>query len=123
MATYKIPCIHCGEMVERDAHNCPRCSSRSPFGYHCPACLKPIARGHAVCSGCGRLLTAVCPYCKGQTFVGSEKCDNCGQTLMIHCENKRCGERQFFENQKCTVCGKSIKKAMKQLKVIKNERR
>jgi RNA polymerase subunit RPABC4/transcription elongation factor Spt4 len=115
MATYKVPCIHCGEMVERDAHNCPKCGSRSPFGYHCPTCLKPIKRGNAVCSGCGRPLATTCPYCNGQTFVGGERCDACGQTLMIRCESKRCGELQFFENTKCTVCGKPIKKAAKQI--------
>jgi predicted nucleic acid-binding Zn ribbon protein len=97
-------------MVERDAHNCPKCASRSPFGYHCPTCLKPIERGNAVCSGCGRPLVTTCPFCGGQTFVGCERCDACGQTLMIRCESKRCGELQFFENAKCTVCGKPIKK-------------
>jgi len=119
MATYKVPCIHCGGMVERDARNCPLCGSRSPFGYHCPSCLKLIERSHAVCSGCGRPLATMCPYCGGLTFVGSERCDNCGQTLMIRCENNRCSELQFFENLKCTVCGKPIKKAEKQIKTIK----
>jgi predicted RNA-binding Zn-ribbon protein involved in translation (DUF1610 family) len=60
-----------------------------------------------------------CPYCGGQTFVGSERCDACGQTLMIRCESKRCAELQFFENQKCTACGKPIKKASKQIEQIK----
>jgi RNA polymerase subunit RPABC4/transcription elongation factor Spt4 len=120
MATYKVPCIHCNEMLERDAHYCPRCGSRSPFGYHCPSCLKPIARGYAICSSCGRALVTTCPYCNGPTFVGSERCDTCGQTLMIRCESKRCGELQFFENKKCTACGKPIKKAAKQIEAIKN---
>jgi hypothetical protein len=57
----------------------------------------------------------VCPFCNGQTFVGSEICDVCGKSLMIFCENNRCREPQFFENLKCTVCGKAIKKAYKQL--------
>jgi hypothetical protein len=61
-----------------------------------------------------------CPYCNGQTFVGGERCDACGQTLMIRCESKRCGELQFFQNAKCTVCGKPIKKAAKQIETIKN---
>ncbi|MDR2562116.1 MAG: zinc-ribbon domain-containing protein, partial [Holophagales bacterium] len=56
MATYKQPCVHCGEMIERDSRLCSKCGSRSPFGFQCPACFKPIARGNAVCSGCGRPL-------------------------------------------------------------------
>ena len=120
MATYKQPCIHCGEFIERDSRLCPKCGSRSPFGHGCPNCLKPIERGNAVCAGCGRTLTTVCPFCNGQTFAGSGKCDACGKSLMILCENKRCGELQFFENTKCTVCGKPIKKAKKQIaKMIK----
>jgi hypothetical protein len=31
--------------------------------------------------------------------------------LMMRCTNARCGEMQFFENEKCTVCGKNIKKS------------
>jgi RNA polymerase subunit RPABC4/transcription elongation factor Spt4 len=120
MATYKVPCIHCGAMVEREAHNCPKCGSRSPFGYHCPSCLKPIVRGDSVCSGCGRPLMTSCPYCGRQTFRGCERCDYCGETLMIRCESKRCGELQFFENTKCTVCGKPIKKAAKQIEAVKS---
>jgi hypothetical protein len=61
-----------------------------------------------------------CPYCGKQTFVGAEKCDFCGMTMFIQCENKRCGEPQFFENEKCTVCGKAIKKAEKQINIIRN---
>ena len=119
MATYKQPCIHCKEMIERDSRFCPRCASRSPFGFQCPTCFKPIERGYAVCSGCGRKLNITCPVCGGQTFVGSEKCDACGKLLMIRCENKRCGELQFFENSRCTACGKAIKNAMKQIEEIR----
>ena len=115
MATYKQPCIHCGEMIGRDSRVCSRCTSRSPFGYHCPNCLKEIERGNLVCAGCGRSLITVCPFCGGQTFAGSERCDVCGRPVMILCENKRCGQVQFFENTKCTVCGKKIKKAQKQI--------
>ena len=110
MATYKQPCIRCGEMIERDGHYCPKCGSRSPFGYHCPTCLKPIVRGDAICSGCDRALTVKCPFCSGSLFAGDEKCGSCGKSILIKCENKRCGELQFFENTKCTVCGKKIKK-------------
>jgi hypothetical protein len=61
-----------------------------------------------------------CPYCGGRTFVGAERCDACGQTLLIRCESKRCGQFQFFENIKCTVCGKPIKKAARQIEAIRN---
>jgi hypothetical protein len=105
-------------MVDGNAHVCPKCGSRSPFGYHCPACLKPIERGNMLCASCGRQLMTVCPYCGGRTFVGAEKCDACSQTLLIRCENKRCGELQFFENPQCTVCGKKIRKAQKQIAKI-----
>jgi len=40
---------------------------------------------------------------------GSDKCEKCGANLMINCANSRCGESQFFENIKCTACGKKIK--------------
>lgn len=119
MATYKQPCIHCGQMIERDSRFCTKCASRSPFEYHCPDCLKEIKRGNSVCAGCGRSLTSVCPICGGQTFIGSEKCDACGKSVMIHCENNKCGQLQFFENTKCNICGKPIKKARKQIKTIK----
>jgi RNA polymerase subunit RPABC4/transcription elongation factor Spt4 len=109
VATYKQPCVHCGAFLERDSRLCPHCHSRSPFGYHCPACHRPIAKGQAVCSGCGRSLYVTCPACNAQTFVG-ERCEACGAGLMIPCANPRCGELQFFENVKCTACGKKIKR-------------
>lgn len=108
MATYKQPCVHCGELIERDAHLCPKCASRSPFGHLCPTCNRPIQKGGPVCSGCGRPLYVTCPSCHQQTFV-DERCEVCGAGLMIYCSNTRCGALQFFENTKCTVCGKKIK--------------
>ena len=33
----------------------------------------------------------------------------CALGLMVYCENKRCGALQFFQNTKCTACGKKIK--------------
>jgi len=103
----------------RDSRLCPKCGSRSPFGFLCPVCLKPVERSDAVCSGCGRSVYTSCPVCGGQTFAGSSECDACGKHLMIRCENKRCGELQFFENTKCTACGKTIKKANKQIDNLK----
>lgn len=108
MATYKHPCLHCGEFIERDSRICPNCGSRSPFGYHCPNCLKDIKKNQTLCSGCGRSLYVACPSCKQQTFV-SERCEACGADLMICCSNPRCNELQFFQNTKCTACGKKIK--------------
>ena len=115
MATYKQPCIHCGALIERDSRVCVKCESTSPFGYQCPKCFKTIVRENSVCSGCGRTLVVICPFCNGQTFAGADKCDACGRSIMIRCGDKRCGRPQFFENTKCTACGKPIKDAKKQL--------
>ena len=49
MAEYKQPCIHCGGFIERDSRFCPKCGSMSPFGYHCPQCLKAVEKGQAIC--------------------------------------------------------------------------
>lgn len=112
MATYKQPCIHCGEFIERDNRLCTKCGSRSPFGYHCPTCLKEIEKGQAACSGCGRELYVHCPSCNQLTFAG-ERCEKCGAGLMKICQNPRCGELQFYQNMKCTACGKKFKKDKK----------
>lgn len=111
MATYKQPCIHCGEFIERDSRLCPKCRSRSPFGYHCPTCLREVENGQEVCPGCGRPLFVKCPTCGQRTFADA-KCEACGASLMIKCANPRCGELQFFENVKCTACGKKMKKKL-----------
>ena len=108
MATYKKPCIHCGALIDGDARFCVSCGSMSPFGYLCPSCSRPIEKGQPLCAGCGRQLYTVCPTCGGRTFVG-ERCDACGAGLMVYCDNPRCGALQFFENIKCTACGKKIK--------------
>jgi RNA polymerase subunit RPABC4/transcription elongation factor Spt4 len=108
MASYKQPCIHCGAFIEPDARFCPSCSSGSPFGYLCPACLRPVKKGQQICSGCGRPLSVSCPACKKQTFV-QDTCEACGSSLMVQCPNPRCGSLQFFENTKCTACGKKMK--------------
>jgi RNA polymerase subunit RPABC4/transcription elongation factor Spt4 len=107
--------MRCGEMIERDSRTCPKCGSMSPFRFQCPTCLRTIEKGNALCAGCGRPLSVVCPFCKGQTFAGSEKCDSCGKLLMVKCENKRCNQLQYFQNVKCTGCGKPIKNAEKNL--------
>jgi predicted nucleic acid-binding Zn ribbon protein len=108
MASYKQPCIHCGAYIEPDARFCTSCRSQSPFGHLCPACLRPIEKEQPLCSGCGRVLYIPCPACGKQTFV-QEKCEQCGAALMVLCQNPRCGARQFFQNTKCTACGKKIK--------------
>ena len=108
MATYKQTCIHCGSLIDRDARFCPVCASNSPFGYQCPACLRDIVKGQAVCAGCGRQLYILCPICGGRSFV-QEKCEACYASFMIRCKNPRCGVLQFFENEICTACGKKIK--------------
>ena len=109
MASYKQPCIHCGGFIDRDSRVCPHCGNRSPFGYHCPKCLRVIQPGQPVCSACGRPLYIPCPTCGQQTFVG-ERCDACGAGLMIQCTNPRCNDLQFFDTINCTACGKKIKR-------------
>jgi hypothetical protein len=109
MAFYKQPCIHCGQYIDSDSRFCTKCGSHSPFGYNCPTCLREIQKGDAVCPGCGRPLYIACPHCKGRTFV-QDNCDACGKGLMILCQNSRCGQMQFFENIKCTACGKKLQK-------------
>lgn len=112
MAEYKQPCIHCGAFIERDSRFCPFCRSGSPYGYLCPACLRPIEKRQALCPGCGRALYLSCPACGRQTFV-QDTCEGCGAALTVRCPNPRCGVQQFFENTKCTACGKKLKAAKK----------
>lgn len=107
MAVYKQPCRQCGSLISQDSRFCPKCGSRAPFVDLCPTCLREIRREDMRCSGCGRPLHIACPRCGKQTFVG-EKCDVCGGSLLKQCLNPRCGEMQFFENAKCTACGKKL---------------
>jgi rRNA maturation endonuclease Nob1 len=107
MASYKQACIHCGTLVDRDARFCPQCGSISPFGYACPSCLRPVNKQQRVCAGCGRALYVTCPACAQPTFVQAQ-CERCGHTLMVKCQNRRCQTLQFFENTKCTACGKRL---------------
>ncbi len=108
LAFYKQPCLHCGALTDADARFCAKCGSHSPFAYLCPACLRPVQKGDTLCAGCGRMLYVTCPTCGKPTFV-QERCEACGAGLMRLCSNKRCGAYQFFENTKCTVCGKKMK--------------
>ncbi|MGI6612825.1 MAG: hypothetical protein GX839_04920 [Fastidiosipila sp.] len=108
MAGYKKPCIHCGTLIDQDARFCTTCFSRNPFGYLCPSCLHPVERGQPICASCGRPLYVTCPFCGQPTFV-DDRCERCGQSLLIQCANRRCGQWQFFQNTKCTACGKPIK--------------
>ncbi|MCF6465162.1 hypothetical protein C3E90_04560 [Clostridium sp. Cult2] len=112
MASYKQPCIHCGAFIEPDSRFCPACGSGNPFIYLCPACLRPIKKDEVICAGCGRNLYVYCPACGKQTYV-QDRCEKCGRTLMVKCQNPRCGVQQFFENTKCTACGKKIKSIKK----------
>ena len=108
MGSYKQNCIQCGTLIDRDVRFCPTCGSFSPFNYHCPTCFREINKGQNACAGCGRPLYITCPICGNRTFV-QEKCESCGAWLVIRCKAKNCGALQFFENEKCTSCGKKIK--------------
>lgn len=108
MASYKQSCIACGAFIDSDARICPKCRSRSPFDLRCPTCLREIEADDTVCAGCGRSLEVACPSCGKQTGVSSQ-CAHCGTSLLIACPNKRCGDLQFFDNPRCTSCGKKIK--------------
>jgi predicted amidophosphoribosyltransferase len=110
MATYQKPCIQCGAFVQGGARYCQACGTSNPFTHNCPTCIKEISPEHMVCSGCGRPTKILCPVCKQQTFIGKSNCEVCGESLMQTCSNPRCGEKQFFENTKCTACGKKFKK-------------
>ena len=109
MAAFKKPCLRCGTFIEGDARICAGCGSRSPFGYRCPTCMKEIQREQALCTGCGRALRVACPSCGHLTFT-DERCEKCGAALLVPCANPRCGELQFFQNEKCIACGKKMKK-------------
>ena len=109
MATYKQPCIHCHTLIDRDVRFCPNCGSQSPFGYLCPHLPAP---NHEKSKSVRRLRTAayghLSPPAEKLRFV-QETCEQCGQSLMIRCENRRCQAMQFFQNEKCTACGKRFK--------------
>ncbi len=108
MAGYDMPCIGCGNFIAYDSKFCPICGWMSPFCDACPSCAAEIKRGWMRCPSCGRELNITCPHCKATTFVG-ESCDACHGSLMIRCENKNCLAPQFYQNIKCTACGKKIK--------------
>lgn len=107
MAVYKQPCIHCNTLIGQDVWFCPSCGSYSPFSYLCPSCLHAIKKKDAICPGCGRPLYIACPTCQKRTFA-QEFCEQCGAGLTIRCQNPHCGAMQFFENSKCTTCGKKL---------------
>lgn len=108
MAFYKQPASTVARSSTGTSASALPAGAAAPFGYLCPACLRPIEKGQARCQGCGRVLYTVCPKCGSQTFV-QEYCERCGAPLMRLCPNSRCGALQFFENEKCTVCGKKTK--------------
>ena len=105
MSSDKKPCIQCGAMVEGTANFCAGCGSNHPFNYLCPTCKNEITKDMTRCSDCGRFTQVACPSCGAPTFVGKDNCEQCGATLMVECPNSRCGNNEFFENDKCSACG------------------
>lgn len=108
MAGYNKPCIGCGTFIAYDSKFCPTCGRNSPFYDACPSCMAEIKREWKRCPSCGRGLYIACPHCAQLTFV-CDKCDSCHQPLTRPCENTLCGSQQFFQNVKCTDCGKKFK--------------
>ena len=109
MASYKHYCIHCGALIDSDSRYCIKCGSRSPFALRCPSCLREVSRGDLLCAGCGRPLVIECPQCGRDTFV-LDQCEACHSSLMVKCSNPRCDEQVFFQNTRCTACGKKVGK-------------
>ncbi|NLA71962.1 MAG: zinc-ribbon domain-containing protein [Clostridiaceae bacterium] len=105
MASYKKTCIHCGNLIDRDARYCSFCSSRSPFGYLCPTCMRSVEKGQPLCAGCGRPLYVICPHCEKQTFV-DDRCEVCGQSLLV--QRTTCGAKNALTIKFCNNCGTNL---------------
>jgi len=80
MASYKQPCIHCGNFIESDLRFCPFCGSSGPFGYNCPNCMRSVEKAYRLCPACGQMLYVNCPSCSNEAFI-CEKCAVCGTNL------------------------------------------
>jgi hypothetical protein len=58
MPTYKHPCPHCGNFIERDVKRCPFCAAIDPFTPgRCPTCRAPLDDlRYLACPKCGAAL-------------------------------------------------------------------
>ena len=96
----RVPHTECTEFTDWEVNFEPTCTE--------------VGQKYRFCLECGTKIELlgenemICPSCGKNTFV-QEKCEHCGAGLMVYCENKRCGALQFFQNTKCTACGKKIK--------------
>lgn len=108
MTPYMKQCLHCKEMISAESKFCPKCKSRNPFLIRCPECFHVVKHKQKECSCCGRNLIVKCPKCGEMSFV-LDQCEKCGADFLVECFNKRCGERVFFENECCTMCGRKLK--------------
>ncbi|MDR0983630.1 MAG: zinc ribbon domain-containing protein [Ruminococcus sp.] len=106
MATYKQPCINCGEFIDRNSNYCPKCQTANPFVFQCAFCKRQIEQGDKICGGCGKSLSIFCPKC-GEELFATLNCVKCGEKL-IYCTNPKCGALNSFQNKKCEVCKKKI---------------
>jgi len=114
MATL-LQCIECGGTVSSQASQCPRCSTKYPFGVKCTVCCKAFKRSEALKlvrdyektnqpdivrffhHSCYKLVSQVrigrsrtsCPVCKHAIEFdtsSSVNCPNCGQHILTSLE-------------------------------------
>lgn len=108
MATYKMHCMYCENLIPGDSNVCPFCGKESPFAMRCPKCKKQVEKGYRVCSGCGFALIMKCPGCGKEVFPAMN-CPECGKQLLTVCRKKTCAELQSVANKTCVKCGKELK--------------
>ncbi len=114
MATL-LQCIECGGTVSSQASQCPRCSTKYPFGVKCTVCCKALKRSEALKlvrdyektnqpdivrffhHSCYKLVSQIrigksrtsCPVCKHAIEFdtsSSVTCSNCGQHILTSLE-------------------------------------
>lgn len=108
MATYKMHCMYCDNLIPGDSNVCPFCGKESPFCMRCPKCKREVEKGYKRCPGCGFSLAVNCPHCGKEVFPALQ-CPECGKQLLVKCPKKTCAELQLSSNKTCIKCGKELK--------------